>query len=54
MSFMLARLVVLLAVGSMLINQQYMLNKVSVNQNTPKVGLSLINWRKCDRRLAGT
>lgn len=44
----------LLVVSSMLMNQQHILNKVSLNQNTHiNGGYVLIYWRRCcDRRLA--
>ena len=46
MSFLLARAIALLAVSSMLANQQYIVNNVSLNQNTHKVGLCIDQLEK--------
>ena len=46
MSFLLARAIALLAVSSMLANQQYIVNNVSLNQTHIKWGYVLISWKK--------
>ena len=46
MSFLLATARVLLAVSSMLVNRQYIVNKVSLNQNTHNMGLCIDELEK--------
>lgn len=55
-SSLLATAIVLLAVSSMLVNRQYIVNKVSLNQNTHNTGLCIdpLEKKHCDQRLAGT
>ena len=45
--------IVLLAVSSMLINQQTTLNMMSLNGTIHKTRLCIINWGKRDQGLAG-
>lgn len=53
--FVQAWVLVLLALSSMLMTQQYILNKASLNRNIREQDCILIVWWKCcDQRLAGT
>lgn len=44
----------MLAMTSVLINQQYILTKVSLNGNAHEIRWHIDSWQKCDQRLAGT